>query len=98
MFEWKGQMPLTHIEKKALSAFYEKEPSIYSMVDSKNLDDWLCFGLFTLLQAGLIVRKVRLESMQNQVSFKPDGSPVTKADKTVEIFLKESCLIIFLSS
>ncbi len=83
-------MNLSLTEKKALEAFYEKESSIYSMVDPDSRDGWLCFGLFLLLSAGGMVRKMRFGSMGDQVSFKPDGSPVTATDKIIELFFRES--------
>jgi len=83
-------MNLTLTEKKALNAFYGKGSSIYSMVDPGSREGWLCFGLFILLSAGAMVRKMRLDSMEDQVSFKQDGSPVSITDKTIELFFKES--------
>ena len=85
-----GPMNLSLTEKKALTAFFGKESSIYSMADAGSRDGWLCFGLFVLLSAGAMVRKMRLGSMGEQVSFKPDGSPVTTTDKTIELFFRES--------
>jgi myo-inositol-1(or 4)-monophosphatase len=83
-------MNLNHTEKKALTAFYGKGSSIYLIADPDSRDGWLCFGLFLLLSAGTMVRKMRLGSMGEQVSFKQDGSPVTTTDKTIELFFRES--------
>ncbi len=84
-------MNLTLAEKNTLNAFYnKKDEAIYSMVNPDSSDGWLSFCLFTLLSAGAMIRKMRLETMENQISFKPDGSPVTKTDKTIELFFRKS--------
>jgi fructose-1,6-bisphosphatase/inositol monophosphatase family enzyme len=84
-------MNLTLAEKNTLNAFYnEKDAAIYSMVNPDSSDGWLSFSLFTLLSAGAMIRKMRLETMENQVTFKPDGSPVTTTDKNIELFFRKS--------
>lgn len=83
-------MMLTPVENKALSAFKTGGGAIYSKADPSTPNGWLCFGIYLLLKAGAMIRNVRLEPMASQVSFKPDKTPVTRADVEVEAFFREA--------
>jgi myo-inositol-1(or 4)-monophosphatase len=50
---------------------------------------WLRFGLGVLLEAGRMVRSLRLLPMEGGVQFKPDGSPVTALEHRIETFIRE---------
>ena len=86
----KGIIMLTPVEKRALTAFKAGGDVIYSKADSSTPNGWLCFGIYLLLKAGAMIRNVRLEPMESQVSFKPDKTPVTKTDVEIEAFFRKA--------
>lgn len=81
-------MYLTELEKNAVDRFRISSETSGGYMPSDSPDGWLHFGILILLRVGRIIRENRLTSLSSQVSFKADGSPVSEADCTVEMFIQ----------
>ncbi len=83
-------MGLKPIEKACISAFRNHSTLKKS---TSNIDDpveWLQLGLSLILKTGSIIRKLRLQPLKNQIHFKEDGSPVTRDEEQIELFVRQS--------
>jgi len=82
-------MTLTALEKRCIDDFRNERAHDSSGADVSSEDSWIDFGLRILLGAGAVVRELRLRSMSGAVHFKPDGSPYTDEERSIEAGFKE---------
>lgn len=82
-------MILTSIEKRAIALFRQNETIKFQPDGPETIDEWLHFGLSTLLHVGQMIRSKRMASIRTQVEFKEDGSPVTVTDRRIEEFIAQ---------
>jgi fructose-1,6-bisphosphatase/inositol monophosphatase family enzyme len=79
-------LPLTSFEKAALSPF---EPSIERSPPFDETDRFLEFGLRWSLKASGQARLAQLQTNENGVEIKQDGSPATTLERSIELMAKE---------
>jgi myo-inositol-1(or 4)-monophosphatase len=80
---------LTNLERACIDAYRAGNETGAASSTAGGEADWLRFGLSVLLEAGRILRASRLWTMDADVQFKPDGSPVTALDNQIEAFVRE---------
>jgi myo-inositol-1(or 4)-monophosphatase len=76
---------LTSVEKACLDGFREGE----KIGDAGVKSSWVDFGLRLLLEAGAIVRDMRLTLTADTVRFKDDGSPWTEQERQIEALARD---------
>jgi fructose-1,6-bisphosphatase/inositol monophosphatase family enzyme len=75
---------LTTLERACIDAHRAGNASCAAAEANGGDSEWLRFGLSVLLEAGRMVRAVRLLPMDDVVRFKSDGSPVTRHEHEIE--------------
>jgi fructose-1,6-bisphosphatase/inositol monophosphatase family enzyme len=81
-------MTLTAMEKRCIDAFRSGQSPELEGADLGSEDAWIGFGLHLLLDAGAVVRELRLLPMAGTARFKQDGSPYTEQERAIEARMK----------
>ncbi len=81
-------MKLEKLERSCIEAFRRGDTPDLSG-GPNDTDAWVRFGLGVLLEAGRVVRSVRLGPLRDILEFKEDGSPTTSQETTIERLLRE---------
>ncbi len=84
---------LTALEKTYIDA-YRIGAGPHKVRGDNEIADWVRFGINLLLEAGNMLRKNRMDSLQDGVTFKADGSPVTSVEGKIEWLLRDR-LVMF---
>ncbi len=82
-------MTLTSLEKSCIDDFRHGRAPELAGADVTSEDSWIDFGLRLLLEAGAVVRDMRLQPMAGTAHFKPDGSPYTDQERSIEATITE---------
>lgn len=82
-------MTLTSLEKRCIDDFRNGRTPEPTGADVTSEDSWIDFGLRLLLEAGAVVRDMRLSPMAGTAHFKPDGSPYTDQERWIEAHITE---------
>ncbi len=82
-------MTLTPLERRCVENHRNAEAMEMRGRDTTNETAWCEFGLRLMLEAGAMVRDMRLLSMAEIVKFKADGSPYTDQERRIESQIKE---------
>ena len=82
-------MTLTELERACIDAHRNGNGTDTAGGTTGGEAEWLRFGLSVLLEAGRMVRSIRLLPLGEAVQFKSDGSPVTALEHRIEAFVRE---------
>jgi myo-inositol-1(or 4)-monophosphatase len=82
-------MTLTALEKRCIDDFRNGRTPESAGADVTRVDSWIDFGLRLLLEAGAVVRDLRLLPMAGTAHFKQDGSPYTDQERWIETHITE---------
>jgi fructose-1,6-bisphosphatase/inositol monophosphatase family enzyme len=79
-------MPWNELERGCLDVFRSRAgaPSPGELQEK----DWVAFGIHILLEAGRLIRSLRLAPEASGLDFKGDGSPATLVEREVETLLR----------
>jgi len=82
-------MTLTALEQRCIDEFRSGQSPGLAGGDATSEDSWISFGLRILLDAGAVVRDLRLQPMAGTAHFKQDGSPYTNQERSIETRIRE---------
>jgi fructose-1,6-bisphosphatase/inositol monophosphatase family enzyme len=77
---------LNAVEKACIDAY---RSGARSQLGGSDIDAWIGFGITLLLDAGRLIRGIRLSSDPYSVEYKGDGSPATQQEEEIESLLRE---------
>jgi myo-inositol-1(or 4)-monophosphatase len=77
-------MALNTIERESIEAFRSGSGALPSGAGSDDEPAWIRFGLGAMLEAGRLVRGIRLEPLRGSTEFKDDATPVTRHEHEIE--------------
>jgi len=77
---------LNSIEKACIDAYRRRESKSAEADDESSR--WVAFGLYTVLDAGRLVREKRTVASRQDVLYKDDGSPATRLEADIESLLR----------
>lgn len=77
-------MALNTIERDSIEAFRAGSGTPARGAGSDDESAWIRFGLGAMLEAGRLVRGIRLEPLRGSTEFKDDATPVTHQEREIE--------------
>lgn len=84
-----ADMTLTALEKRCIDDFRNGRTPEPAGADLASEDSWIEFGLRLLLEAGAVIRDLRLLPMAGAAHFKKDGSPYTDEERSIETHIRD---------
>ncbi|MHC4776508.1 MAG: inositol monophosphatase family protein [Planctomycetota bacterium] len=83
-------MALNTIERESIEAFRAGSGTPAPGAGPDDEAAWIRFGLGVMLEAGRLVRGMRLEPLRACTEFKDDATPVTRQEHEIEAFFRDA--------